>query len=98
MWKQRFQSRETQYTIVVMERMSDTAREAIPGNVRAELSRHLVTQAEVSRALGRSRPWVRRRWSGEVDWSAGDLVRLAEVFALDYAALYHLPEGEPHHA
>lgn len=56
-------------------------------NVRAEMARGRVTQAAVAEVLGIKQQSVSARLSGKVDFTAGELVALGDLFNLDPALL-----------
>lgn len=52
---------------------------AVASTVRAEMARHGVNQRMLANALHTSQAAVSRRLTGEVDWSARELVIVADV-------------------
>lgn len=65
-------------------------REAINGNIRAELARRRVSGRQLAEDMGRSPAWVRRRLNGHVPWDVDDLVWIASTYDLDLGLL--IPE------
>lgn len=63
-------------------RSPDPVSVAIGANVRAEMARRSVTQAQVSRIIGRSQQQVSERLLGNVDFQAKELVQIAELLGI----------------
>lgn len=51
----------------------------VAGEIRAELARQRVTQTELVRRLGVSRPWLVRRLSGETPLTMADIATIADI-------------------
>lgn len=65
----------------------------IGANVRAEMSRHGVTQAAVAERLGLPQSAVSKRLRGMTPWSASELAKVAELLGVPVGKLY--PEAVP---
>lgn len=63
------------------------ADQLVAGEIRAELARQRMTQADLATQLGVSRPWLSRRLSGETPLSVGDMVVIAEALDVPVATL-----------
>lgn len=59
----------------------------VAGEIRAELARQRVTQTELVRRLGVSRPWLVRRLSGETPLSMTDVATIAELLEVPVTQL-----------
>jgi transcriptional regulator with XRE-family HTH domain len=70
--------------------MMTTNAEQVAANVRAEMARHRVTQAQLATVLGLHQMSVSRRLNGEVPFDVNELVAVADYLGVDPAAL--LPE------
>lgn len=57
-------------------------------NVRAEMARSATSQQDVAALLDLSQPAVSRRLSGEVDFSATELAKLAAHLSVPVAAFF----------
>jgi transcriptional regulator with XRE-family HTH domain len=56
---------------------SQAADLTVAAEIRAELGRQRLSQADLARRLGVSRPWVSRRLSGQTALSIPDIARIA---------------------
>ena len=61
---------------------------ALSDNVRAEMARHRITQTELAQALELSQSAVSRRLKGESEWTASEVMRLAQLFGIDPGRLF----------
>jgi hypothetical protein len=72
---------------------------SIADNVRAEVARRRVPQAEIAEALGLHQAGVSRRLAGRTEWTGTELSRLAEVLQVPVAAFFPqttlAPEATP---
>lgn len=59
----------------------------IAANVRAAAAAESTTQKAVAEALGMNQQAVGRRWNGQVAWSGGELVAVAELLKMQPADL-----------
>lgn len=50
----------------------------VAAEIRAELGRQRLSQTDLARRLGVSRPWVSRRLSGQTALSIADIARIAD--------------------
>lgn len=62
--------------------------EAIGANVRAEMSRHGVTQAAVAERTGLPQSAVSRRLQGRTPWTAAELSQVADLLGVPVGTLY----------
>lgn len=67
--------------------MASNLSEKISSEVRAELARQRLSQAEVATAMGRSQAYLSRRLSGETPFDVDDLDRLTEILGVPVTAL-----------
>lgn len=67
--------------------MASTLSEKISSELRAELARQRLSQAEVALAMGRSQAYLSRRLSGDIPFDVDDLAQLAEILGVPVAAL-----------
>jgi predicted XRE-type DNA-binding protein len=68
-----------------------TAQQRIASNIRAEVARKRMTNAQIAELLGIEQTGVSRRMRGEVQWRATELVVLAEVLEVDPGVLLGTP-------
>lgn len=61
--------------------------QAVPGNVRAEMARRRVTQAQLAEALGKTQQAVSARLNGRVAFDVNELHTVAEVLDIDVTDL-----------
>lgn len=64
-----------------------TKPETISRNIRAEMARAGVTQAQLAVAIALSQSAISRRLSGEADWTVIELYAVAEALGCDPHAL-----------
>jgi transcriptional regulator with XRE-family HTH domain len=50
----------------------------VAAEIRAELGRQRISQADLARRLGVSRPWVSRRLNGDTALTIGDIATIAD--------------------
>lgn len=62
--------------------MTSNLADYAAGQLRAELARRKITNAELARRLGVDETWVRRHKNGEAAIDMGDLERICEVLDL----------------
>lgn len=62
--------------------------EKISSEVRAELARRRLSQAEVATAMGRSQAYLSRRLSGDTAFDADDLEQLADILDVPVTAFF----------
>lgn len=67
--------------------MNSTHAQRIAANVRAELARKQVTQADIAERLHFSRAAIGRRTSGHVDFKITELYVIAEMLDVPVSAL-----------
>lgn len=70
-------------------------RPGMPGfevadNIRAELARRRVSQAELAVLLGLTRQSISRRLNGEVPFRDGEVNRIADHLSVDVATLFRM--------
>lgn len=70
---------------------STNERADLAGNVRAEVARRCIRQRVIADALGLDQRAVSRRLLGQVEWSATELGRLAELLDVDLNLLVAVP-------
>jgi hypothetical protein len=79
----------------------DQARESIAGEVRAELARQHVSDAEVAACLGQNQQWFNRRKNGQVAFRADELAVVAAYLGVEVGQFFGRvisaprPDGEP---
>ena len=80
----------------------DQARESIAGEVRAELARQHVTDAEIAACLGQNQQWFNRRKNGLVAFRADELAIVAAYLGVEVGQFFGRvvssqpdPDGEP---
>lgn len=59
----------------------------VAANVRAELARHQVRQGALAETIGRPANWLRRRLTGDVAFTVGEIGEIAEALGIPVAAL-----------
>lgn len=59
----------------------------VAGNVRAEVARARISQTQLAEALGHNQQWVNRRMLGGVEWTASDLLSIADLLGIHPAVL-----------
>lgn len=64
-----------------------TISNRVTAEVRAEAARRGATQEEVAQILGISQTQVSRRFTGQIDFAVGELVRLAEAWEIPFTRL-----------
>jgi transcriptional regulator with XRE-family HTH domain len=67
--------------------MSSTTAETVAANVRAEMARRRVTQADLAELLNVSQQAISRRVSGRTAFGLDDLAKLADHFGVPLVAL-----------
>lgn len=60
----------------------------VAANVRAEMGRAELTQEELAKLLGQSKMWMNRRYKEAVEYSASEILRLADVFGMEPGELF----------
>lgn len=68
-----------------------TLEDVVAGNIRAEVARAGLSQADISRALHVPRSWVSTRYRGVARWTIGDVERVADLLGLPPSRLFVLP-------
>lgn len=76
----------------MLAHVTETLAEFAAGQLRAELARHRISDAEAARRIGVDETWVRRRKSGARAITMDDLERIAR--ALDKPAAFFMPEAD----
>mgnify|MGYP002737470240 CR=1 FL=1 len=66
---------------------TQTPSQRVAGNVRAELARRGISQAELAVKLNRSQPFVSRRILGKVPFNIEDLSDIARILDIPMALL-----------
>jgi hypothetical protein len=66
----------------------DQARESIAGEVRAELARQHVSDAEVAACLGQNQQWFNRRKNGQVAFRADELAVVAAYLGVEVGQFF----------
>jgi len=61
--------------------------EAVAKNIRIELARNNVTQAQAAQAIGLTQPSFSRRLTGETGWLFSELLGLARFFNVSFSVL-----------
>lgn len=61
---------------------------SISDNIRAEMARKRMTEAQLGEHLKLTQRPVNRRLRGEQEWSATDLLTVAHVLGVDVATFY----------
>lgn len=61
---------------------------SVVANIKAEIARCGVSQAEVAEALGLTQPQVSRRLTGRVDFSSKELVDLSRLLTVPVATFF----------
>lgn len=68
--------------------MAESLTPDIAANVRAEVARRRLRQADIAEHLGLDQRAVSRRLLGQVEFSASELAELAELLGTPIATLY----------
>jgi len=66
----------------------------IAGRIRGIMAEHLIPANRVAAAIGLTQPTFSRRYTGEVDWSVDELVKLAKAFGMTFAELCSVIEPD----
>lgn len=69
--------------VLLCPSMRHLLRDAVSGEVRAQLARRRLRQADLAPVLGVNQGQVSKRLCGHVPWSVDDLEALAEFFGVD---------------
>ncbi len=59
----------------------------LAANIRAEMGRRKMSQADLAAAVGISQPGVSKRLNGTVPWTFPEVVSVAQVFNVPLAVL-----------
>lgn len=68
--------------------MNESNAECVAANVRAEVARRRIRQTAIAEHLGLNQQQVSRRLNGQVELTATELQRLAELLEVPVGSLY----------
>lgn len=68
-----------------------TLSEVVAANIRAEVARAGLSQADLAREFGVPASWVSTRYRGKARWSLDDMQRVADLLGLPPSRLVELP-------
>jgi transcriptional regulator with XRE-family HTH domain len=79
--------------VIVTQQAVDLVQEAVAAEVRAQLARKRLSGVRAARALGWTQRYLSRRMTGEVPFTASDLVALANLLEVPITTFFATTEG-----
>ncbi|MFB9777314.1 helix-turn-helix domain-containing protein [Brevibacterium otitidis] len=74
--------------------MTETNKQLIAANVRAELARRSISVADLARQVGMTEMSMHRRVTGKIDFRASELMEVAETVGVDGGIFFRRSPAE----